>query len=121
MIKHFESFDQNIPIIRGDRVAVSYKDSKYFMKTGTVVDVNKGTHKGDCSVQLDYGNVIIPFFYTNLEKIIDVVSVPSGESVSILLKDAENLFIEDTIRYNKFMDYYYYDDEDRWQIEEYFI
>jgi hypothetical protein len=122
MIKSFEAFEPHPPLKKGDRVVIKYKDSKCFMKTGTIIYIRKNVlGLGDCTVQLDFSDEYVVFYYTNLEKIIDLISVPSGEMVCISLKDAENLAMSNIIRYNKFMQYYYFDDDERWQIEEYII
>lgn len=124
MIKDFYTFDNlNIhgenTLVYGDRVVIKYKFSAYYQKIGTVSYVRTtDPNIGDCSVILDNG-VIVEFHYTNLVKILDLVSVPSGEIVSVLFKDINELYMEGIIKYNKMDDYYFFKDDDKWYIESY--
>jgi len=118
----FESFNMDYNGLEiGDRVVVRYKDSKYFMHIGKIFYITKdGTRKGDCRVEMDSGQWI-DFYYTNLQKIIEVICIPSGEVLYMPIDSAEELALHDIIKYNKKGGYYHCDDEDKWEIESWAI
>lgn len=115
--KAYETVEEN-PFKFNDRVVVIYKDSKYFMKTGTVNNIKtSGSDKGDCSILMDYDNTYVNFYYTNIEKILDLIGMPSGEVLYATLKDAQRLSGEGLIRYSSKGNFYFFDDEDKWEVE----
>jgi len=118
MIQKYETFGK-CELKYGDRVVVKYKASKYFMLTGEVISVNTtGPYTGDCRVRLDYSkDGVVEFYYTNLERIVEIIVVPSGESLSVPYKAAGEFAIAGIIGYNKVKDFYYVQEEDMWQIE----
>lgn len=122
MIKFFETYS-NIGggrIESGDKVMVKYKPSKYFMKTGKVLYAQTdGEGKGDLRVMFDYNNDIETFYYTNLVKIVELVEMPSGEVLNVPYGDVMELATTGLIEYNKIKNYYFFDEDDRWQIESF--
>lgn len=124
MIKKFEKYGSidYIPFQDGDKVMVKYKDSAYFMRTGKILYVKKnGISKGDCMVALDYDNIVVNFYYTNLMEIIELIEVPSGEVVTIFPDYVDELVITGLINYDNESEFYYFDEENRWQIDHYII
>lgn len=124
MIKKYESYKSlgEMNLNHGDKVAVKYKESKYFMQIGKIVGINtSGTNKGDCTVLMDYSENLVQFYYTNLIKVIELIEVPSGEVLYVPEPDAMDLAMVGLLRHNKIEDYYYFKEEDRWQIEDYSI
>lgn len=122
MIMNFRSYESADDIKNflklGDRVVVTYKDSKHFMKTGKVINIKTaGTNIGDCNVLMDYNNNYVLFYYTNIEKILDLIGVPSGEVLYVTLKDSQRLSSEGLIHYSANGNFYFYKDEDKWQVE----
>jgi hypothetical protein len=118
MLKRFESFGPNYNgLENGDRVVIKYKDAKHFLQTGTITYVDKfGPLNGDCRVQMDSGEYVT-FYYTHLQKIIDVICTPSGEVVYLPYDNAEKLAYANIIKYNKSKKMFYCEDEDKWNIE----
>jgi hypothetical protein len=102
----------------GDEVIIIYKECKWFLQTGKIVDIDKTYNIGDCKVLLNFFKGIVTFYKTNLVKVFTVVEIPSGE-VMYLRKneEIENLLIRNILKYDKKGEYYFYDKEDRWEIE----
>ena len=124
MIKYYEAFrslaESGLKI--GDKVMVKYKESKYFMKYGRITYIkNSGKIQGDCTVKFDYDGIIESFYYTNLLKVIEIIEVPTGEVFNIDYEDASELDMTGIIRYNPNTKYYYFDEQDRWQIDQFIL
>jgi hypothetical protein len=120
VIKKFESFNtlENSGLHVGDKVMIRYKNSEYFGKTGTILNIMTiGATKGDCEVSIDYSNEVKDFFYTFLTKIIELIEVPTGEIIIINEEDLEELYGTGLVNYNKLMKFYFFNKFDRWQIE----
>lgn len=118
MIKKYETYKSGCNLSFGDRVIVKNRDSKYFMKTGTVTFViNRGNIKGDVELKMD-DDERVTFFYTNLEKIEEIVEFPSGEVFKVLYNNAIELLMAGVIKFNTKWQYYYFDEKDKWQIED---
>ena len=121
MIKCFESFG-NSKVKPGDKVIVIYKDSKYYMETGKVSSMQlSGPNKGDCLVSFDFQKSAETFYHTNLRKIEEVVDKMSGEIFVLLEKDAIELAMTGLIIYNREKGFYYFEEENKWQIESLFL
>jgi hypothetical protein len=102
----------------GDEVIITYKDCKWFLQTGKIVDIDRSYNIGDCKVSLDFMKGVVTIYKTNLVKIMTVIEKPSGE-VMYLKKDVEveNLLMRNIIKYDRFGEYYFFNNEDRWEIE----
>ena len=124
MIKKYDNFSklETSGLRVGDRVIIRYKDSKYFMQTGKIISMMmSGVTKGDCTILMDYSKDTPCFFFTNLEKIEQIVEIPSGELLNVTEQDAIDLAITGLLKWNDKLDYYYFKNKDRWQIEDYSI
>lgn len=111
-----------IEINSGDKVVIKYRDSIHYLKTGTVISViTGGYNSGDCSVSIDFSNTIITMYHTNLDKIIQLIEMETGDVLNILEKDSIELSIAGLIKYNPSKNFYFFKNDDRWQIEYYSI
>jgi hypothetical protein len=59
----------------------------------------------------------VTFYYTQLRRVMEVVSIPSGEIFELLVMDFQELALEGIIFYNKSKNFYYIKQEDIWRIE----
>jgi len=124
MIKKFESYKslRDTNLNTGDKVIIKYRDSKHYMQSGKIINVNtSGSDNGDVRIMLDYNNELVSFYYTNIIKVEELIEVSSGEVLNVPEEDAMNLAMSSIIKYNKAKNYYFFDEEDRWQIESYAI
>ncbi len=122
MIKKFESYKslRDTNLNTGDKVIIKYRDSKHYMQSGKIISINNsGSDNGDVRIMLDYNNELVSFYYTNIIKVEELVEMPSGEVLNVPEEDAMNLAMTSVIKYNKIKNYYFFDEEDRWQIESY--
>jgi hypothetical protein len=102
----------------GDSVVIKYKDSKHFMKTGRILSIrSKGPLAGDCLISLHYDDEPVEFFYTMLEKVEELVEIPSGEIIYILEADAMEVAMAGLIKYDYNSKFFYFYKKDRWQLE----
>ena len=105
-----------------DKVLINYKYSNFHGKTGKVVSIMMaGPNRGDCNVLMDYDKVHVNFFYTFLLKVEEFVEVPSGEVFNIAYDDAIELAIAGIGKWNDRIGFYYFKEEDRWQVESYTV
>lgn len=102
----------------GDDVIITYKDSKWFLQTGKIVNIDTSYNIGDYKVLLDFFKTVVTVYKTNIVKILTVTEKPSGE-VMYLKKDneVEDLIMRNLIKYDRFGDFYFYEKENRWEIE----
>lgn len=120
IIKEYNEFKNDTNFRSGDRVMIKYKDSAYYKKIGTIISiVVSGKFKGDCNVEIDYSNKNVDFYYTNLYKIEEIVDASTGELYVVSLEDAIDLAIAGIIKFNEKDNYYYFEEDDRWQIESF--
>ena len=104
----------------GDEVIIIYKDCKWFLQTGKIVNIDKTFNIGDCKVLLNFFKGIVTFYKTNLVKVLSVVEIPSGEVMYIKNNaEIENLLMSNILKYDGIGKYYFYNKEDRWEIEYY--
>lgn len=121
MIRKYESFktfnDANLNL--GDKVVVKYRDSKFFMQIGTITSIN--SKLGDCTISMNFSDDTVVLYYTNFVKVIELIEVPSGEVLYVPEPDAMDLAMVGLIKHNKRPDFYFFEEADRWQIEDYAI
>jgi len=123
-MKSFEAYKSTMKndLHTGDRVVVIYPYSDDYLKIGTIISmVTGGPNSGDCFVLMDYSNQSVPYFYTNLRKVFELVEFPSGEVVYIYYNDLIELNGTGVLKYNNSNQIYFYKEEDRWQIERFMI
>jgi hypothetical protein len=123
-MKTFEAYSQagKSELKIGDRVCVVYRDATDYLKVGTIVSMTiTGFNSGDCSVLMDYSQKIKQYYYTNLSKVFELVEVPSGEVIYIYDENLIELSGLAVIKWNSAQSIYYYQESDRWLIEEFMI
>lgn len=119
MFEKYKSLSES-GIRLNSKVVVKYKGSIYYNKTGKVVSIMMaGPNKGDCRVLMDYDRVNVDFLYTFLMRVEEFVEVPSGEVFNISYDDAVDLAFTGIVKWHERMGFYYFKEEDRWQIESY--
>jgi hypothetical protein len=124
MIKKFETYDafDDIKLNIGDKVMINYKNSKYSMLTGKILSIRKsGPTRGDCIIVLDFNNDMVEFYHIFLMKIEELIEIPSGEVINVSVEDLDELMMTGLIGFNKNEKYYYFKEEDRWQIERFML
>lgn len=118
MLKKFEGYKYGLEC--GDRVVIKYKYSKYYMQTGTIIS-HASVQPGDIKVMLDFSNEIITFYYTHLVKVLEIIEMPSGDVLYVPYDDAKDLAAIGVLNFEPSRNIYFFNEEDRWQIESYSI
>jgi hypothetical protein len=104
-------------IQQNDRVLITYKNSRDFMKTGIVLStVVNDIDSGDCVILLDFEEKTTLYHENNLLKIIQIVEIPSGETFNLTIDKLVELTLTGLVRLHK-LNFYFFYKKDRWQIE----
>ncbi len=116
--KSLEEIDLNT----GDRVVVVYQDAIDYFKTGVIISMTlAGANRGDCTILMDDTGKTKEYYHSNIRKIVELIEVPSGEVLAVFHRNLMELAGTGLIKWDKKKQIYYYQEQDRWEIERFMI
>lgn len=109
--KIFENRDLKLKV--GDLVMITYRDSRYYKHIGTIMRINEIE---DMDVRLEYEDLVVRFYKTNLLKVDQIVEVPTGEVVTVSYEHRVYLSAVGVAQYDFDRQCYAFRADDRWQV-----